>query len=147
MVCHSLLPKEDITLLNDSCVELGMQVSKNWSDRVRILVMHQIQMTPKVLLALIDQKDIVTKDFMVALRNRANLHDPIPAPSAAGPLWETLGEGDGQPNARWRNRITGLIQVDGTSARTHERTHTHTHSYVGRAVTRHVTPRCCALLR
>jgi len=127
MVCYSLLDKGQITSLNDSCVQLGMQVSKTWSDRVRILVMHQIQLTPKVLLALIDQKDIVTQDFMVALRNRTNLHDPFPAPSAAGPLWEALGEGDGQPNARWRNRITGLIQVDGASARTHERTHTHMH--------------------
>ena len=106
IVTHSLLSKDAIASLNTSCASLGIQVSKSWSDRVKLLVMHQIQMTPKLLLALIDQKDIVTPEFMTAIRNRGELKDMIPDPAFMGALYETIED----QQRRWRHRITGVIQ-------------------------------------
>ena len=105
VVCHSLLPKDQVSSLANTCAQLGVHLSKSWSDRVRVLVMDQIQMTPKVLLALIDQKDIVTSAYLVAIRKRANIGDPLPDPSANGVVWEFVN------NNIWRHRITGDTQV------------------------------------
>lgn len=109
IVSHSLLNKDQIASLNTSCASIGIQVSKSWSERVKLLVMHQIQMTPKLLLALIDQKDIVTPDFMTAIRNRNELKDLIPDPASCCALYEPIGE-EPQQRTRWRHRITGVIQ-------------------------------------
>ena len=81
VVAHSLLSKDQITAINESCRKVGVHVSRHWSDRVRVLMMEQIQMTPKMLLALIDQKDIVTPAYLSAIRNRPNISDPVPDPS------------------------------------------------------------------
>ena len=110
VVCQSLLSKEQTTSFNNLCADLGIHVVRSWSDRVRLLVMHEIQLTPKVLLALIDHRDIVTPDFMSAIRNRNNLHDPIPDPAAVGPVWERVGD-ELLQRQRWRHRITGKFQV------------------------------------
>jgi hypothetical protein len=109
IVCHSLLPKDQVPSLTSTCAQLGVQLSRGWSDRVRVLVMDQVQMTPKVLLSLIDQKDIVTSAYLTAIRKRANIGDPLPDPSATGVVWE-LGA-----DRLWRHRITGETQVHSPS--------------------------------
>ena len=111
IACHSLLSKAQIAALNDDCSRLGIHVSRSWSERVRLLVMHQMQMTPKLLLALIDQKDIVTPDYMIALRSRADLKDPIPDPMAHGALWEEIRDEAQNRIKHWRHKISGQIQV------------------------------------
>lgn len=105
VVCHSLLPKDQVNSVAKTCAQLGIHMSKSWSDRVRVLIMDQIQMTPKFLLALIDHKDIVTPAYLTAIRKRANIGDPLPDPSASGVVWEHVN------NNVWRHRISGETQV------------------------------------
>jgi len=111
IACHSLLSKDQAEALLTSCAQLGIHVSKTWSERVRLLVMHQVQMTPKLLLALIDQKDIVTPDYMTALRNRVGLKDPIPDPLTYDAVWEAIRDEAQNRIKHWRHRISGETRV------------------------------------
>ena len=111
VVSYSLLTKDKISKLNESCSQIGAQISRNWSDRVRVLAMHEIQMTPKLLLALIDETDIVTPAYLQAIRNRVNVSDNLPDPAARGIMWEPFGILSPGRQQRWRNVITGELQV------------------------------------
>jgi len=111
VVCHTLLNKDQKVRLNDSCKHLGIHVRQAWSDDVQLLVMHQLQMTPKFLLALIDKKNIVTPDYITAIRNRASLTDSLPDPLSYNAVWEAIKDEERDRIKHWRHRISGQIQV------------------------------------
>ncbi|KAJ1491088.1 hypothetical protein T484DRAFT_1934191 [Baffinella frigidus] len=63
-ICHSLLEKAMSKEVERHCAALGIAISPSWSTHCNLLVMQELQMTPKMLLALIDNKEIVTPAYL-----------------------------------------------------------------------------------
>ena len=95
--CHSLLSNQQVPAVAASCAALGIHVSKVWTDCVRLLVMHKLDMTPKLLLALIDKADIITPDYLMAVRTRVCLKDPMPDPACFRPPFADRFRSDLKP--------------------------------------------------
>jgi hypothetical protein len=65
--------------LRSSCAIIGAHVLNLWNEHCTYLVMNKVEMTHKLLHALIDQRDFILPSFVDSIRARPLLQDPLPS--------------------------------------------------------------------
>lgn len=79
-VCSSLPNKEHLTRIRNTASRVGIRVERNWLNNATHLIMLDLRATPKLILALVGNKHIVTPQFFDAITTRNTPASAMPQP-------------------------------------------------------------------